>query len=457
MQTIQFFLFIVLLCIPHWGYAFCGFYVAKADASLFNKASQVAYVRHENRTVISMMNDYQGEMKDFALVIPVPSVLSEKQIHVGEKALFDRLDAFTAPRLVEYFDADPCQQVVYEQMMRQSVMEAGDLATTARSKSNKSLGVKIEAAYTIGEYNILILSAKQSDGLETWLTQSGYKLPQGASQALKPYIALGMKFFVAKVNLSKQSKTGLSYLRPLQIAFESEKFMLPIRLGTLNAKGKQDIIAYMLTKNGRVETTNYRTTELPTDLDLPIFVKDEFALFYQDMFATQAKKEKYRTVFTEYFWNMGWCDPCAADPLTPTELRKLGVFWVNAPVSKKLAPRILQRQPAMGQMINQPVQVMVTRLHLRYDNNTFPEDLFFQETKDQNNFQARYVLRHPFKGNPNQCDAARDYYENVLPLRQDNEAQNLARLTGWDINDIRKKAGYTDMPKPTPWWETLWN
>ncbi|MCB1198886.1 MAG: DUF2330 domain-containing protein, partial [Deltaproteobacteria bacterium] len=251
--------------------------------------------------------------------------------------------------------------------------------------------------------------------------------------------------------------TGLSYLRPLQIAFESEKFMLPIRLGTLNAKGKQDIIAYMLTKNGRVETTNYRTTELPTDLDLPIFVKDEFALFYQDMFATQAKKEKYRTVFTEYFWNMGWCDPCAADPLTPTELRKLGVFWVNAPVSKKLAPRILQRQPAMGQMINQPVQVMVTRLHLRYDNNTFPEDLFFQETKDQNNFQARYVLRHPFKGNPNQCDAARDYYENVLPLRQDNEAQNLARLTGWDINDIRKRAGYTDMPKPTPWWETLWN
>ncbi|MCB1197484.1 MAG: DUF2330 domain-containing protein, partial [Deltaproteobacteria bacterium] len=206
MQTIQFFLFIVLLGIPHWGYAFCGFYVAKADASLFNKASQVAYVRHENRTVISMMNDYQGEMKDFALVIPVPSVLSEKQIHVGEKALFDRLDAFTAPRLVEYFDSDPCQQVVYEQMMRQSVMEAGDLATTARSKSNKSLGVKIEAAYTVGEYNILILSAKQSDGLETWLTQSGYKLPQGASQALKPYIALGMKFFVAKVNLSKQSK-----------------------------------------------------------------------------------------------------------------------------------------------------------------------------------------------------------------------------------------------------------
>jgi len=52
-------------------------------------------------------------------------------------------------------------------------------AAAARAEA---LGVRIEASYTVGEYDILILSAQQSDGLETWLTENGYKLPAGASR-----------------------------------------------------------------------------------------------------------------------------------------------------------------------------------------------------------------------------------------------------------------------------------
>jgi hypothetical protein len=105
-----------------------------------------------------------------------------------------------------------------------------------------------------------------------------------------------MKFFVAKVNLAEQAKTGFSMLRPLQFAYESEKFMLPIRLGMANANGPQDLIAYMLTKNGRVETSNYRTVKMPANMDLPVFLKqgDEFRNFYKGMFGEQAKKEGFR-------------------------------------------------------------------------------------------------------------------------------------------------------------------
>ncbi|MBV1862779.1 MAG: DUF2330 domain-containing protein, partial [Nannocystaceae bacterium] len=106
-------------------------------------------------------------------------------------------------------------------------------------------------------------------------------------------------------------------------------FMLPIRLGTLNAKGKQELYVYALTRSGRVETTNYRTVKMPSDVDVPEFVQGEFAEFYRDMFTKQVKNEDERAVFLEYAWDMGWCDPCAADPLTAQELRKLGVFWVG--------------------------------------------------------------------------------------------------------------------------------
>ena len=88
--------------------AFCGFYVAKADTSLFNKASQVVLVRDGDRTVITMANDFRGNPREFAMVIPVPTSITRDQIHVAEAALVKHLDAYTAPRLVEYHDPDPC-------------------------------------------------------------------------------------------------------------------------------------------------------------------------------------------------------------------------------------------------------------------------------------------------------------------------------------------------------------
>ncbi len=193
----------------------------------------------------------------------------------------------------------------------------------------KSLGVTIEAQYTVGEYDILILSAKQSDGLETWLVESGYTIPRGASAVLGSYIRQNMKFFVAKVNLKEQAKLGFSYLRPIQVAYESPKFMLPIRLGTVNAKGTQELFVYLLTRKGRVETTNYRTVKLPSDVDVPIYVKEDFGPFYKATFAQAVRKEDMTAVFAEYAWDMNWCDPCAADPLSQDELKRLGVFWMG--------------------------------------------------------------------------------------------------------------------------------
>ena len=93
--------------------AFCGFFVSKADTKIFNKASKVVIARDGDRTVMTMSNDFKGEPKEFAVVVPVPTFLQKGQIHVGEQSLIDHLDAFTAPRLVEYFDENPCNRRRY--------------------------------------------------------------------------------------------------------------------------------------------------------------------------------------------------------------------------------------------------------------------------------------------------------------------------------------------------------
>src|SRR3954453_3611061 len=104
--------------------AFCGFYVAKADTKLFNQASQVVLVRDADRTVLTMANDFKGNPKEFAIVSPVPTFLQKEQIHVAERALLDHLDAYSAPRLVEYFDEDPCHPP-YPMAMAAPSLEGG--------------------------------------------------------------------------------------------------------------------------------------------------------------------------------------------------------------------------------------------------------------------------------------------------------------------------------------------
>ncbi len=440
--------------------AFCGFYVAKAETDLFNDASKVAIARDGDRTVVTMASDYRGEASEFAMVIPVVDVPERGQINVANPALMDHLDAYTAPRLVEYFDDNPCdQRRRLSEVTVTATRRAAPLPSVALEKA-EDLGVTIEAEYEVGEYDILILSAEESDGLITWLNQEGYNIPDGAEETVGAYLRRGMKFFVAKVSLERHD--GNADLRPIQVAYEDEEFMLPIRLGTVNAEGKQELFVFAMTRQGRVETTNYRTVKLPSDMDVPVYLKDEFGDFYKDMFRHQVEKENGKAVFMEYAWDMSWCDPCAAEPLTPSELRELGVHWLGETNGPR--PNESLRRPRRP-VAPQAVDVFVTRLHLRYDASTFPEDLKFQTTGDRQNYQGRYVLRHAWRGDYEQCEAAGEY-ANTLVDRWDTEATTLASLTGRDIDDIRARMreegmsgaalGLDEAEPKRKWWQNLW-
>lgn len=434
---------IALLCFVPEAIAFCGFYVSKADSSLYNKASQVIIAREGTRTILTMANDFQGDVKDFAMVVPVPTILQQDQVRLGDAKIIQRLDAFSAPRLVEYFDSDPCQVVYPSAPSSFSVARGG--VSRAEASNDRANGVTIEAQFSVGEYDILMLSATESDGLENWLNQNGYKMPAGASSLLRPYIQQNLKFFVAKVNLAEFQRSSSQFLRPLMMAYESPRFMLPIRLGMINASDEQDIIAYVLSPTGQAEITNYRTVKVPTDAEIPVYVKEKFGDFYKSMFQTSYDRENRNVAFVEYAWNMANCDPCSANPLTPEELRGAGVFWLN-------------QNPTDGRGIRRPNNpnnnVFITRLHVRYTRDKFPEDLMFQETSNQQQFQGRYILRHPFKGETS-CAAGQEYNRGLV-TRIDREAQTLARLTNWDINDIRRNLPQISV-EPAPFWRNIWD
>ena len=415
-NTLHLMIWAALLLAGLQSSAFCGFYVAKADASLFNNKSEVIMVRNGTRNVITMSSDFRGDLSEFAMVVPVPTVLGEKDIRVIERRIFDVLNDYSAPRLVNYYDSNPCgyDMRIYEDApaisgisMAESVTEK-DLQTIAKSS------VRIEAQYDIDEYNIIILSAKESDGLQLWLEANGYKVPETARQVLEPYVRSNMKFFLVKVNLDKMKNRQSDYLRPIQIKFDHAKFMLPLRLGMANSNGSQDMIVYALTTEGRVECTNYRTVKMPTDRNIPLYVEPKFGDFYKSLFEKSYKQEGRNAVFLEYAWNVSpytavKCDPCVGPPPVNYDFVEAGADWIT--------------QGNFNQSI------FFTRLHVRYSRDRFPSDLQFQVTPNNENFQCRYVMTYPASGSDFSCDAGQEYLVSTYNRRK-KEVDELVALTG---------------------------
>jgi hypothetical protein len=419
-------------------FSFCGFYVSKADGTLKNKTSQVILVRDGNRSVITMYNDFKGDSKDFAMVVPVPVVLRKDDIKVVDQSVFQRLNDYSAPRLVEYWDQNPCSDYESSEDKKDMAAPSGNVNRALASKvAGAQVNVKVEAKYLVGEYDILILSAKESGGLKQWLTSNGYKIPDGAEEVLDPYIKSNLKFFVVKVNEKEKQKLNNSFLRPIQISFNSPKFMLPIRLGMANADGDQDLIVYAFTRKGRIESTNYRNVEIASNKNIPLFVQKNFSAFYGNLFTNQWNKEDKSVAFLEYAWDVSpqnyyHCDPCIATAPSEQDLVQSGVWWLAGKDWSDYSD-VDNDEPDNGTK-----NVHFTRLHFRYNRNSFAQDLMFQVTPNTETYQARYVITHPATGDFN-CVAGKKYLQD-LKNRRKKELIELTALTGTNINNWQDDA-----------------
>ena len=392
-------LFAATALAPVTAHAFCGFYVGGGGADLFNNATQVVLMREGTRTVLSMQNNYQGPPSDFAMVVPVPVVLHEEDVKTLPKEVFAKVDQMGSPRLVEYWEQDPCAPDYYEYgPMPAPTMAAGGAVDEAVKAED--LGVKIEAKFTVGEYNILILSAADSSGLDTWLRLQKYNIPKGAEPLLRPYVEGGMKFFVAKVDPKKvRFDHGMAQLSPLRFHYDSEEFALPIRLGLANSNGTQDLIVNILAPGQRYEVANYGNVTIPTNLDVKDETKTQFGAFYAALF-DRTVEQNPGAVITEYAWDASTCDPCPGPNLDGEDFLTLGADVIGGDY--------------WG--------LVLTRLHARYGKNDMKEDLVFKAAEpivggrefvvdeashkleersrpdSTNNFQARYAIRHPWTG-----------------------------------------------------------
>jgi hypothetical protein len=188
------------------------------------------------------------------------------------------------------------------------------------------------------------------------------------------------------------------------------------------------MVVYAFTKNGRVETTNYRNVSVPTAKNIPLFVQNTFSKFYADLFENVWAKEGKSASFLEYAWDVSpanyvKCDPCTGNPPDYNDLVQAGVWWIK---NDDYENYVNEYEADKG-------KVFFTRLHVRYNRQSFAQDLMFQTTPNKENFQARYIITHPASGDMS-CDAGKKYLKDLKEKRK-KEMKMLAYLTGKGMDE----------------------
>jgi hypothetical protein len=383
-------------------------------------------MRQDKRTVLSMQNSYQGPPEDFAMVVPVPVVLKKKQVKTLPDSVFKKLDTLTAPRMVEYWERDPCYNPPRGTRTKKKMARPAPKLSPMKRKTSGGgpSKVKVEAQFKVGEYDVVVLSSTESTALEDWLNENEYNIPDGAAPYFKPYIENGQYFFVAKVDTEKLKfdDAGKAILSPLRFHYDTEDFALPVRLGLINSKGAQDLIAFIIANGQRYEVANYPNVTIPTNIVVNDEVKDNFGGFYNELF-NNVLDENPQAVVTEYSWATSSCDPCPGPPLQHNDLMTLGADVLGGDDGG--ANDQAGQGPGSRRRMPPPVvrgNWVVTRLHARYDKHTLGKDLVFKAappivggrgmpqgaegtfaekgSKDGsiNNFQGRYINLHHWEG-----------------------------------------------------------
>ncbi len=384
--------------------AFCGFYVSGADASLTDDATLVVLMRDGERTVLSMQNTYAGPPQDFALVVPVPVVLHEANVKVLPPEVFKKVDQLTAPRLVEYWEQDPCRSAGH---VRHGAHVGGGSRGRARGGGPVGPAAPREDRGALRRRRVRRggpvgagLDGPRRAGCTTITTRS----PTGAEPYLRPYVQMGMKFFVAKVNVAKVKFERVGQRPRARRAVAAALPLRRRRLLPARAAGPHQLRRQAGPRRGRpgprgqrYEVANYDNVAIPTNLDVAdavrAAVRRVLRLALRPRRGEAPARRRDRVLVGRR---------PAAIPAPPRRSRTQEL----ATLGRRRAARTMA--PGGGSFV-------ITRLHARYAQGHLGDDLHFrpaaaivggregQGTQAQaehstNNFQARYVIRHKWSG-----------------------------------------------------------
>ena len=273
----------------------------------YNPDAAVFLVRDGTRTVLTMETTYDGPAEEVTLVIPIPESIQRNQVRTVPGSLFRNLDRRTAPRVRHVWPS--CRRPVRRPMSARASADGlgGAFDDSARVEAiEQEYSIDIEDEWEVDEYDITLLGADQSAGLLRYLReQQRLDLPATADAVLRAYIESDHRFVIAKADPSRARVLGgKMMLSPIQLEYASTELRVPVRLGTLNSPGEQELLLYVLANDGRYEIANRPAMVAPTDLRMRPDARGTAAELYAGMM-DELFRQRPGAAVTEFAHTLG--------------------------------------------------------------------------------------------------------------------------------------------------------
>jgi len=193
------------------------------QGSLEQKAQEAIIVYKDGLEDLILKVTYQGKPKDFAWVIPFPSV---PEISKESAELFAELFAYV-------------ERAVARKSRR--LFKWGKL-----KEEGEEAGVRVIATKTVGSYETVTVKEETKGALNRWLKENGYVELKGAEEELEYYRNSDWVFVCVKVRDAIAEQEGVD-LHPLRFKFKTrheDEIVYPLKLSVFQ-KAPLDVSLYI--------------------------------------------------------------------------------------------------------------------------------------------------------------------------------------------------------------------
>lgn len=216
-------------------------------------AEQIIFRKDGSRVRAIVLIQYQGSAEDFSWVLPVPGV---PELSVGSDLLFQTLEATTRPQFTLEVTGEAC--------FTDNTLSRGglgvDVLTDAPPEDD---GVEVLQELAVGPFDIQIVRSENPDAMTQWLDDNNYDLTDRGRELIAPYVEEGMNFVAMRLQQDK----GVGDIEPIQLVYESERPMIPIRLTAVATQPNLGVLVWILGDSQAIPVNYLHVTPNYAQLD----------------------------------------------------------------------------------------------------------------------------------------------------------------------------------------------
>ncbi|MEZ4315340.1 MAG: DUF2330 domain-containing protein [Polyangiaceae bacterium] len=269
--------------------------------------TRVLVLREETRSVVAVSPSVRG-----------PAAHCDRDAHPGERGEARCASSrarcsngrTSSPRqLDELWELDPCE--LHPDQQAPTGSPPGKAASTGQAGGTNATQASAEPASAgapriEGDYAITVLVGEEAKSAGKWLSEHGYRLPDGAEAALAEAIGKDSAVVVARIEGARLvAHEGVARLPPLSFVTESSQ-ALPLRLAGVG--GAHDTIVDVLS-GSRFEAANLVNVAVPTNLDVTGAARADVSGLYGAVLDFAFEKAPGAAI-TEHAWLSAGCDGC---------------------------------------------------------------------------------------------------------------------------------------------------